>query len=161
MQSHKLALSFSFVSFKVRSICVIGICYRPQTKFVKVMFSQLSVCPQGVSASGLGGVADTTLADTPCWADIPLADTSQADTPWADTLGQTPPPGRHLPRADTSPGQTPALGRHLPRADTSPGQTPPPPWPGTSHHFTCNMPSKSLIKNRILNIKILFLCSSN
>ena len=31
--------------------------YRPQTKFAKVMFSHVSVCPQGVSAQGM--------ADTP------------------------------------------------------------------------------------------------
>ena len=47
--------------------------YRPQTKFEKVMFSQVSVCPQG------------GCLPHPLWA----------DTPWADT-----PSGRH-PRAVT------------------------------------------------------------
>ena len=31
-------------------------CYRPQTKFAKVMFSQVSVCPRGVSVSVRGGL---------------------------------------------------------------------------------------------------------
>ena len=40
-------------------------CYHPQTKFVKVMFSQVSVCPQwGVSAPLHGGI-QSPLADTP------------------------------------------------------------------------------------------------
>ena len=64
--------------------------YRPQTKFAKVMFSQVSVCQQGVSAPLHAGYT-------------PLLDRHpQADTPWADT-----PPGRHTPPGQTSPGQTP------------------------------------------------------
>ena len=43
--------------------------YRPQTKFTKVMFSQVSVCPQG-------GVCPIACWDTPPQADTP---------PWADT----------------------------------------------------------------------------
>ena len=70
--------------------------YRPQTK---VMFSQVSVCPQGVSAPLHAGIH--TLGQTPPrqtnalgrhppgktlpWADTPWVDTPRADTPWADT----------------------------------------------------------------------------
>ena len=54
--------------------------YRPQTD---VMYSQLSVCPRGVSASGPGVPPGQTLPGQ--------------TTPWGDT-----PP---LPRADTSPAQ--------------------------------------------------------
>ena len=65
--------------------------YRPKTKFAKVMFSQVSVCPQG----GVPGQVHPTgqvhsLAGTPSswsgtapWAGAP---------PWAGT-----PPGRYLP----------------------------------------------------------------
>ena len=50
--------------------------YRPQTKFAKVMFSQVFVCPQG-------GVC--------------LWSRGREDTNWADTrLGRHPPPGRQL-----------------------------------------------------------------
>ena len=49
-----------------------GDCYRPQTKFAKVMFSQLSVCPQG-----WGCLPHCMLGYPPT---LP-----QADTPWADT----------------------------------------------------------------------------
>ena len=63
--------------------------YRPQTKFAKVMFSQVSVCPQGgVSktplVSGEGGrptQADTPLADTP-WETHLLADTPPHSACW-------------------------------------------------------------------------------
>ena len=51
-------------------------CYRPQTKFAKVMFSQVSVCPQG-------GVVDTPLGRLhPPGQVHPLAGTPpQAGTP--------------------------------------------------------------------------------
>ena len=42
--------------------------YRPQTKFPKVMFSQMSVCPQR-------GVCPIACWDTPPWAQTPQADT--------------------------------------------------------------------------------------
>ena len=58
--------------------------YRPQTKFAKVMFSQVSVCRRG------GGC----LPHIP-WADTPWADTPWADTPKADTPTGKHPPGRH------------------------------------------------------------------
>ena len=64
--------------------------YRPQTKFAKVMFSQVSVCPRGG-----GGVC--------LWSRGGVCHTPQADTPGADT-----PLGRHpLPSAcwDTPPTQ--------------------------------------------------------
>ena len=74
----------------------------------KVMFSQVSVCPQGRGVQPLAG---------------------------RQPLGRHPParypPGRHTSWADTPPGQTHPLGRH-----TTPGQThllradtsPPPRW---------------------------------
>ena len=47
--------------------------YRPQTKFAKVVFSQVSVCPQG------GGICPIA-----CW-DTPLArDQRQTPPSWAD-----------------------------------------------------------------------------
>ena len=56
-----------------RVLCYMGY-YCQQTKFVKVLFSQVSVCPRG-------GVS------APLYARI--------HTPQADPPGQTPPPGRH------------------------------------------------------------------
>ena len=54
-------------------------CYRPQTKFTKVMFSQVSVCPRGG-----GCLPHCMLGYTP--GQTPPADTPQADTPpCADT----------------------------------------------------------------------------
>ena len=87
--------------------------YRPQTRFGKVMFSQVSVCPQGgVSAPLHAGI------QTP----------RQAQTPW-----QTHPP----PRAGTPPRQVHPLGRYthgqihpldryIPSVVTPPGRYPPP-----------------------------------
>ena len=74
-----------------------SIYYRPQTKFVKVMFSQVSVCPRG------GGVCPIACWDTPS----PLGKTPpRVDTPpgpEADTpLGQTPPPAVHAGIRSTS-----------------------------------------------------------
>ena len=62
--------------------------YRPQTKFAKVMFLQVSVCPQWGST----------------WAS-----TSQAGTP-----GQVHPLGRYTPGRYT-PWQVHPLGRYIPR----------------------------------------------
>ena len=75
--------------------------YRPQTKFAKVMFSKVSVCPQG------GCLAHCILGYTP--------------------PGQTPLPPGQTPRAENLPGNPPgqkAQGRHLP-GQTPPGQNPP------------------------------------
>ena len=102
--------------------------YRPQTKFAKVMFSQVPVCPQGVGGVCLWSQAvsasgpqrrgrhspgqtppysvQTPPGQTPPWADTP----SQTDVP----TGQTPPLGKTAPLGGHS------LGRH-----TSPGQTSP------------------------------------
>ena len=49
-----------------------SVSYRPQTKFAKVMFSQVSVCPQGVRVSvSMHAGIHTPRADTPprsaCW----------------------------------------------------------------------------------------------
>ena len=76
--------------------------YRPQTKFAKVIFSHVSVCPWG------GGVCPIA-----CW-DTHLPETSAPTdhcSPGADT-----PPGAHPPGADTPLG---------PEADTPQDQTPP------------------------------------
>ena len=109
--------------------------YRPQRKFVKVMFSRVSVCPQGDEAepplgrhphpgqTPPGQTPTTTPGRHPPWARIPPGHTS----PWA----HTPTLGRHPYQADTPwadprhhPGQTPPLGTHPPRAHTHPGHTP-------------------------------------
>ena len=92
--------------------CILNF-YRRKTKFGKVMFSHVSVCPQGVSAFGPGGVSATPPRQTPPWTDTPLADTPSgrhrlwADTPQADTSSRHPkadPPVRHPPR-QTPPAQ--------------------------------------------------------
>ena len=57
-----------------------GDCYHPQTKFAKVMFSQVSVCPRGVSAPLHAGIH-------------PPGQTTPGQTP----PGQTTPMGRHPP----------------------------------------------------------------
>ena len=88
------------------------IIYRPQTKFAKVMLSQVSVCPGGCLPHCMLGYTppmgkppwtDTRKgADTPPHqADTPRANTPQADTP---TLGRHPHLGRHPP-ADPAPTQ--------------------------------------------------------
>ena len=65
--------------------------YHPQTKFAKVMFSQVSVCPQGgclphcMLGYPPGPEADTPLGRHPPGRH-PRVDTPQADTPQADTL---------------------------------------------------------------------------
>ena len=81
--------------------------YCPQTKFAKVMFSQVSVYPRG----------DVCRTPTPQQTHSP----GQTHTPRADPPRQTHPPlGRHtLLWADTHP----PLGRPPPWADP-PGQTP-------------------------------------
>ena len=75
---------------------------------IKVMFSQVSVCPQGGGVHPLG--RHTLLGRHPPWA----------DTPWTDNVRQIPPgqtpPGRHppwvdTPWPDTSPSQQRALHR--------------------------------------------------
>ena len=59
--------------------------YRPETRFAKVMFSQVSVCPQRGCLPLVLGVCGRhppgqTPGQTPPRANIP-----RADTPWADT----------------------------------------------------------------------------
>ena len=84
----------------------------PTNEFVKVMFSQVTVCPQGVSAPLLLGVC------------IPAC---RADTPWDQR--QTPPgppPGRHPlgrhPSRQTPPADIPLSRHQLPSTcwDTHP-----------------------------------------
>ena len=64
--------------------------YRPQTKFAKVMFSQVSVCPWGL------------------WQ-TPHGKTPSRQTPWVDTL---PLPGRHPPGRRPSTGIQSTSGRY-------------------------------------------------
>ena len=79
--------------------------YRPQTKFAKVMFSQVSVCPQG-------GVCPIACWDTPLWQ--------------VHLLGRYTPLGRH-PLGRYTPGQTPP-GRYT-HLGTPPDRYTP--WAGT------------------------------
>ena len=71
-----------------RSNCVTSDCYRPETKFAKVMLSQVSVCPQG----GLPLVPWGCLPPPPGRHPSPWA-----DTPWKDTPLGRQPQGRHPP----------------------------------------------------------------
>ena len=84
-------------------------CYHPQTKFMKVMFSKVSVCPQGgVSAPLHAGIHPPRTrdrhpqdqrqtprgpeVDIPPLARYPLGRYPPRQTPpWADTPRQTPP----------------------------------------------------------------------
>ena len=76
--------------------------HRPQTKFTKVMFSQVSVCPRGCLPHCMLGYTPRPEADTP--------------PPGADPPGTR---GRHPPpREQTPPG---------PEADPSGSRHPPPP----------------------------------
>ena len=70
--------------------------YHPQTQFAMVMFSQVSVCPQGRSAPLHAGI-QTPQTGTPPWA----------GTPPGTSPGQVhPPQGRYsLPWAGTPPRQ--------------------------------------------------------
>ena len=122
-QNMGIDLNHACVSTKISFITV------RNSSCEKVMFSQVSVCPQGGGVHpqahiplgrhpqadtppGRPTCADTPpgqtclprQADTPLWADIP-----RADTP----LGRCPPPDRQaLPWADTPLGRYPPLGRH-------------------------------------------------
>ena len=108
-----------------------SIVYRPRTKFAKVMFSQVSVCPRGwrgvchtpradnPSSLGRQHPGQTPPGQTPPCADTPWAETPQTDTPF----GQTP-PGKHThqeahPLGSTPPESTAPTGKH------PPGNTPP------------------------------------
>ena len=92
---------YGFLPYKGAHLSCIGNFYRPQTKFAKVMFSQVSVCPQegGVFPIAYWDtppqvhpkqvnppgqvhplVRYTPLARHPLWAGTPWA-----GTPWADT----------------------------------------------------------------------------
>ena len=117
-QNKGIDLNHACVSTKISFITV------RNSSCGKVMFSQVSVCPQG------GGVHPQ--------AHIPLGRHPPGrHPPWADPPVQTLPLGRHAshgrqthPSGQTSPGQTPhwadarpLTGRH------SPGQTPP--WADT------------------------------
>ena len=109
-------------------------CYRPQTKFAKVMFSQVSVCPRGVWQTPPGQVHP--LGRYTPWAGIapgqvhppgkvqpPQAGTS----PWAGTppLGQVYPPGRYILLGRYTPGRytPPCHGLLLPHLPPQRGPT--------------------------------------
>ena len=64
---HLLFISTDSQSCEYKSL-IERIYYRPQTKFAKVMFSQVSVCPQEGVCHPLGRPrqADIPWADTPC-----------------------------------------------------------------------------------------------
>ena len=97
--------------------------------FAKVMFSQVSVCPQGA-------VCPIACWDTLPWTDTPNPPWADTPPPWVDTR---PPLGRHPP-GQTPPGRHPTLtpwadtplGRHPP-----PGQRLPPPPPGQTPLARC------------------------
>ena len=74
---------------------------RPQTKFAKVMFSQVSVCPR----RGGGGEG--------CLPHCMLEYIPHTPPSWADPLGRHPSPHRQTPWTDTP----------HPQADTPLGQT--------------------------------------
>ena len=61
-------------------------CYRPQTKFAKVMFSQVSVCPRVVS-----------VREAP-WTEIPWTETPRTETPPGQKHPGQRPPGQRTPR---------------------------------------------------------------
>ena len=76
-------------------------CYRPQTKFAKVMFLQVSVCPRGegwVSVSVQGGSPSRggSVRETP-WAETPQTDPRTETAPWTETPLRQRPPGRQVP----------------------------------------------------------------
>ena len=89
-----------------QSTIIVHNIYRPQTKFAKVMFSQVSVCPQW----------GEYLGRYPSWAGTPQAGTSS---------GQVQPP-----RAGTPPGQVPPQTGTPRSRYTTPRQVHP---PGTVH----------------------------
>ena len=107
--------------------------YNPQTKFAKVMFPQVSVCPQGGTwAEPLGQVhplgrytyragTPPRLVHTPQGRYTPLGSyTPRQLHPWAAT-----PPGRYTP------GQVHPPGRYTPLGRYTPGRYTPP------HHSSC------------------------
>ena len=79
--------------------------YRPQTKFAKVVFSQVSVCSRGGGVClWSGGVAYTPPRQTPLpWADTPLG---------RHLPGKHPLPGRHHPANGQQAGGTHPTGMH-------------------------------------------------
>ena len=108
-------------------------CYRPQTKFAKVMFLHVSLCPQG-------GVPGQVHPYNP-WTDmavyLPRYPAWQVHTPPTGTPRHVHPPGRYTPQAGTPPGQvhsragTPSAGTprqvHSTRQVHTPRYTHPPP----------------------------------
>ena len=105
--------------------------YRPQMKFAKVMFSQVSVCPQWGGSTWAGippGRYTHTPPTPPPRAGIPqqVHPPGQVHTPQAGT----PPSGRYLPghvppRTGTPPGRHPRAGTHPQAGTPSQAGTPP------------------------------------
>ena len=91
--------------------CFLQNSYCPQTRFAKVMFSQVCICPLG--EGGVCPIACRVIHTPPG---------PEADTPRARST----PPRQTPPGPEAPPRQTPLpLGRHPLWADTPPGQTPP------------------------------------
>ena len=114
-------------------------CYRPQTKFVKVMFLHLSVS-HSVHKGGVPGQVHPLGRYTP-QAGTPL---DGYHPPGRYPHGQVPPPGRYTPQqvhppAGTPPSRYTPLGRSIPLGRYPSGQVHPPgqvPPPGTVHAGT-------------------------
>ena len=110
---------------------------RPQTKFAKVMFLHVSVCPRGTEVPGQvlpGQVHPSPLGQVPPWAGTPWAGTPLVGTPpWPGTPPQASTPRQvHHPWAGTSHpwAGTPPPFRYTPSGYTPPGRYTP---PGTVH----------------------------
>ena len=88
--------------------------YHPQTKFAKVMFLQVSVCPQG----GVPAQVHPLLAGTPPGRNNLLG---QVHPKAGTSPRQVHPPGRYTPQAGTPPRQVHPQQLH-PRAGTPPRQ---------------------------------------
>ena len=63
----------SVAQFSLIQNIILQYYYHLQTKFAKVMFSQVSVCPRGVSAPLYAGIHTPRIRGRhPAWADTPL-----------------------------------------------------------------------------------------
>ena len=108
-----LAQTFCLRQDLFQSTSTVHNIYRPQTKFAKVMFSQVSVCPQWGEYLG----RYPPWVGTPPGRYTPWAGTTPPDryTPWADS-----PPGRYTPGTDTPPAGTPRGRYTTPQTGTPP-----------------------------------------
>ena len=105
----------------------IALHYDPQTKFAKVMFLHVFVCPQG----GEGVPEQVPPGRYTSWAATPPGQVQPpaGTPPWAGTPPRpgTPPagtpPGQLLPQAGTPPGRYTPLGRYTPQEQCMLGNT--------------------------------------